>query len=186
MFGLIGGFIGSSFLNTNVIAKSDHEKVLRAESFELVDKTGKVRGVMDSSTDTTILYLFDKNGKGGASIQVNENDSKLLLINNNNESLVDLYLDRKDSNSGLALYPDKKSVATDTLDKNSNKIIKRNILAPVIHLSSIANQKTGQVLLFGTDRKPSVILDSKDSKGSGSLLLFKENKLLWNAPKPIK
>ena len=184
MFGLIGGVIGSSLVSSPVIAKADHEKVIRAESFELVDQTGKRRGFIDATTDTTMLHLFDKNGKGGASIQVNENDSKLLLIDKKGDSLVDLYLDRKSLNSGLAFYPDLKTTQTYALEKGSKKIIKKNFLAPIIHLSAISEKKTGQVLLFGTDRTPSIILESKGSKDSGSLLLFKDNKLLWNAPSP--
>ena len=60
---LLGGFIGgilSDGLPGKAVAKSDIEKVIRAEKFELVDKDGNERSYLSISDGMTILNIKSK------------------------------------------------------------------------------------------------------------------------------
>src|SRR5262245_16011227 len=64
--GFLGGTMSNQFLaGTPVLADnpSQETKIIRAERFEVVDKTGRVRGELGLRSDgTPILRLYDEEG----------------------------------------------------------------------------------------------------------------------------
>lgn len=173
-FGLIGSVIGVYFTGFPVLAQSKEtiKEVIKAQSFQLVDKNGKIRGAMDATADVTMFYLKDKNGNLGVDIQESEDGSRITLTNSKKQRIVSLRLDSKTSEASLNFYSDNQK----RLDNGSIKLL------PRLSLNSYAGTSGNQIMLSDNNAKPSIILEGNKNGESGSLSLLKNDKLFWNAP----
>ena len=171
-FGLIGSFLGSYFTVQPVSAQNKEviKEVIKAQSFQLVDKKGKNRGGMDATSDTTMFHLTDKNGKTNMTIQTSEDRSSIDLFNNKKQMIVSLDLDPKTSETSLRFYSDKQK----RLANGSIQLISK--------LSLMSSNKTTQVMLTDNKDIPSVFIQGNENGESGSVSLMKNDKLFWNAP----
>jgi hypothetical protein len=78
------------------------QKVVRANSFALVDENGKTRAMLGTTKDGTMLSLLDENGVLRAGLGVLKNGSELTLFGENGNKRAGLSVNRY--GPGLALY----------------------------------------------------------------------------------
>jgi hypothetical protein len=125
--GLAGGAVTSLILfGQPVFAQKteEAEKIVEANSLRLVDKDGKLRGLLAlDSNGNPGFFLYDKTEKGGIVLSIDTNGSSVKVLDENgNHRAVLGTTDLKKSRSG---YVEKRSLSSLVLfDKNEDVIWK--------------------------------------------------------------
>jgi len=93
--GLLGGVVSSFlFMGTPVFAqKTEIPEVIRAKSFEVVDKDGKRRAALGMVFGEPSLALFDKNDKRRALLSLLDGEPGLYLYDKNEQPRAALGMD---------------------------------------------------------------------------------------------
>ena len=110
--GLLGGLVSSwLFVGTPVFAqKTEVADIIRARSFELVDKDGKLRaGLGLSDYGGPSLFLYDKNGKNRAGLGLADGVPILMIRDKDGKTRAGLGLS-DDGGPRLELYDKDEKV----------------------------------------------------------------------------
>ena len=123
---LLGGFIGgiiSDGLPGKAVAKSDFQKVVRAEKFELVDERGRHRGSFYTAGDWATTFI----------IRREDSDSKIMMLAGPDSASLSIF---NQGSHGMLLKSDDNGVRIELRDKDGNTRL-------VIGRTELKNTKTG-------------------------------------------
>jgi hypothetical protein len=142
-------------------AVAESSKVVRAESFELVDGEGRARGGLAVRRDGGVeLKLVDKGGKIRSEIRLDEKGHPILRLWGKDETCV-----------GLGILSDERPYFT-LYDKDGK---------PRVGLRIVSDGNAGLVLC-DKNRTIRVAVNLQDDLGPNLRLIDQEERVLWKAP----
>src|SRR5712692_8737214 len=177
--GLVGSVVSSWFLmGSPVFAQKapQHEKVLQAEKFEVVDRDGKLRAVLGTDPSGSVnLLLYDRAGKQGAGQfgMLPNGNSGLLLYDQAGKiratlQLLDgepsLDLSGKDEKPRVQLFTTDGEPRLRLLDQAGKLRAALGIFDGEPGLSFLDKEGKQRVMLFTTDGEPRLELLDKNEE----------------------
>lgn len=136
--GVVGGFL-SAWLPGVAVAKTNVEKVIRAEKFELVDERGRHRGSFYTAGDWATTFI----------IRREDSDSKIMMLAGPDSASLSIF---NQGSHGMLLKSDDNGVRIELRDKDGNTRL-------VIGRTELKNTKTGSTEIRATGSI--VIFDEK-------------------------
>jgi len=158
--GFLGGLVsGRLFIAQPALAETalQHQKVIRAETFKVVDSNGKVRGRLDSNA----LTLFDKNGKTRVRLGLSVDGSPALMFTEDLPGPIQMYLSDegleiqdKNSSAGVNLVPTRISFR----DGPENERVQLGIFSEKAALQLFDKSKSSRISITAEDEGPLAFL----------------------------